>query len=64
MKSIIYAIAIVLAFSVILAMSFKPPTTPERLKAIGSTKKLPKTLKKALEPGEDFEVIPIPQPGD
>ena len=64
MRSIIFPITILLVFSVILAMIFKPPTAPERLKAIGSTKGLPKTLRKALEPGGDFETIPSPQPGD
>jgi len=45
-------------------MNFKPPTEEERLRAIGSTKGLSETLKKALEPGVDFEPIPIPKPGD
>jgi archaemetzincin len=47
-----------------LAMDFKPPTASERLRAIGSTKELPENLRKALEPGGDFEPIPIPKPGD
>ena len=64
MRSIIFPITILSAFFVILVMSFKPPTAPERVKAIGSTRNLPKTLRKALEPGGDFEAIPIPQPGD
>lgn len=64
MKSILFPITILSAFSVMLAMSFKPPSASERMKAIGSTKGLPKTLRKALEPGGDFEMIPIPQPGD
>ena len=45
-------------------MDFKPPTAAERLKAIGSTEGLTENLRKALEPGEDFEPIPIPKPGD
>jgi archaemetzincin len=45
-------------------MDFKPPTASERLKAIGSTKELPDNLKKALEPGGDFEPISIPRRGD
>lgn len=45
-------------------MDFKPPTASERLRAIGSTKELPENLRKALEPGGDFEPIPIPKPGD
>ena len=51
-------------FLVTLAMDFKPPTVAERLKAIGSTKGLPESLRKALEPGSDFEAIPHPQHGD
>jgi len=45
-------------------MNFKPPTASERLKAIGSTKELPANLRKALEPGADFETVPVPKPGD
>ena len=45
-------------------MNFKPPTASERLKAIGETSGLPETFRKALEPGDDFEPIPIPKPGD
>jgi archaemetzincin len=47
-----------------LAMNFKPPTASERLRAIGSTEGLPENLRKALEPGSDFEPIPVPEPGD
>jgi archaemetzincin len=47
-----------------LAINFKPPTATERLRAIGSTKGLPETLRKALEPGPDFEPIRAPKPGD
>ncbi len=47
-----------------LAMNFKPPTASERLRAIGSTRELPENFRKALEPGGDFEPIPIPKPGD
>ncbi|MHC4752826.1 MAG: archaemetzincin [Planctomycetota bacterium] len=45
-------------------MNFKPPNASERLKAIGSTKGLPENLRKSLEPGGDYEPIPIPKPGD
>lgn len=45
-------------------MDFKPPTHSERLRAIGSAKGLVETVRKALEPGGDFEPIPIPKPGD
>jgi archaemetzincin len=47
-----------------LAMKFKPPGQAERLQAIGSTKELPEALRRALDPGSDFEPIPIPKPGD
>jgi len=55
---------IVSAFTAILIIAFKPPTGTERMDAIGSTRKLPVKLKKALVPGADFEAIPTPQPGD
>jgi len=56
--------ATLLALLMGLAMSFKPPTATERLRAIGSTKELPEPLKKALEPGPGFEPIHVPKPGD
>lgn len=45
-------------------MDFKPPTEADRLRAIGPTAHLPATLRKALEPGADFEPVPIPKRGD
>lgn len=45
-------------------MIFKPPTVAERIRAIGDTSDLPKVLRRALEPGEDFEPISTPKPGD
>jgi archaemetzincin len=47
-----------------LSVDFKPPTEADRLKAIGPTAQLPATLRKALEPGTDFEPVPIPKRGD
>ena len=64
MKRILFLISVFSAFSVTFAMNFKPPTAAERLSAIGSTKGLPEILKKALDPGEDFKLIPTPKPGD
>ena len=64
MRAAFFSITILLAFSATLAMKFKPPTASERLKAIGSTRELPENLRKALEPGEDFEPIPIPKASD
>lgn len=52
------------AFTVILIIAFEPPTETERMGAIGSTRKLSEILKKALEPGEDFEAMSPPQPGE
>jgi len=45
-------------------MNFKPPTHTQRLRAIGPTKGLGETLRKALDPGDDFEPISVPKPGD
>lgn len=53
-----------LIFSVSLAMAFKPPGPTERLRAIGSTQELPRTHRLALDPSDDFEPIPVPEPGD
>jgi len=47
-----------------LAVDFKPPTEADRLRAIGPTARLPATLRKALEPGADFEPVSIPRRGD
>ncbi|HUW19228.1 MAG TPA: archaemetzincin [Sedimentisphaerales bacterium] len=45
-------------------MDFRPPPAKERLRAIGSTEGLPKTLSKALDPGPAFEPVPAPKAGD
>ncbi len=45
-------------------IKFTPPTPEERIKAIGLDEDLPKALRQALEPGEDFEGIPPPGPND
>jgi archaemetzincin len=47
-----------------MAMTFKAPMQSERLKAIGNTAGLSDTLKKAFDPGNDFEPIPEPKPED
>lgn len=64
MKRVFFLIVILLTFSVVLAMNLKPPSRAERLRAIGPTKELSETLRKALEPGADFEPISIPKSGD
>ena len=53
-----------LAFSTCLAMDFTPPKPQEILHAIGRTDGLPMTLKRALDPGNDFAPLPFPKPGD
>jgi archaemetzincin len=40
---------------------FTPPTRAQRLAAIGPVGGLPETLRRALDPGEDF--LPMPEPG-
>lgn len=64
MKPICFPLLLLLMFSVCWAMDFKPPGPAEQLRAIGSTRGLPETLRLALDPGPDFEPIPIPKPGD
>ena len=64
MRITLFSIVFFLASLATLTMNFRPPTTSERLKAIGPTEGLPENLRKALEPGTDFEPIPIPKPGD
>ena len=45
-------------------MEFQRPTLDQCLRAIGPIEGLPKTLQRALDPGSDFERIPVPRPGD
>jgi hypothetical protein len=45
-------------------MAFNPPGPEERLRAIGLMDGLPQTLRLALDPGTEVELIPHPQPGD
>jgi archaemetzincin len=55
---------LLLPIRICTAMEFKPPGPAERLRAIGSTEGLPRSLRLALDPGNDFEPIPDPKPGD
>ena len=64
MKRIFFQLAGLSLFLACLAMDFRPPTPAESLQAIGSTRGLPKTLQRALDPGGDFDHIPVPRPGD
>jgi archaemetzincin len=57
-------IAPVLIAGLILAGDFKVPGPEERIAAIGNTQGLPKMLRKALAPGEDFAPIPSPESSD
>lgn len=63
-KCILYKIFLTLLFSLCFAMDFKPPSTAERLNAIGSARGLPEALRFAFDPGSDFKPIPAPNPGD
>ncbi len=45
-------------------MDFTPPGPSDRLQAIGGTEGLPESLRRALDPGSDFEPIPAPKKGD
>lgn len=63
-KQISFSVRLLLTLCVCLTMGFRPPGHAERLQAIGSTKGLPQTLQQALNPGDDFEPIPVPKPGD
>ena len=47
-----------------MASRFTPPTRAQQLAAIGPTKGLPQPLQRALEPGDDFQSIPEPEPSD
>ena len=46
------------------AAEFHPPERDERLRAIGPTEGLDETLRRALDPGDDFKPIPAPRPMD
>jgi archaemetzincin len=45
-------------------MAFTPPKPEESLRAIGNINDLPITSQRALNPGNDFETIPVPKKGD
>jgi hypothetical protein len=47
-----------------LAMGFTFKNQTEIIHAIGSTKRIPLTLQRALAPGEDFEQLPEPNPDE
>ena len=47
-----------------MASQFTPPTRAQQLAAIGLTKGLPLPLQRALEPRDDFQNLPEPDPDD
>lgn len=64
LKGILFSLLLFLVPSPCLAMDFRPPGKAERLRAIGSTRGLPETLRRAYDPGTDFDPVPDPKPGD
>ena len=54
----------ILIFFALLAMDFKPPTQADTLQAIGKVEGLPRTLQRALNPGQDFVLMGQPKDGD
>ena len=64
MKRVFFRLVGLSVFIACLAMDFRPPTPAQSLRAIGSTMGLPETLRRALDPGSDFDRIPVPRPGD
>jgi archaemetzincin len=57
-------LALLLSCSASPGNGFNPPSVEERLRAIGPTGKLSGQLKKAFDPGENFDPMPKPKPGD
>jgi archaemetzincin len=49
---------------VVSVMGFETPGEKQRRQAIGSAEGLPQVLKKALDPADDFEPLPVPGPHD
>jgi archaemetzincin len=45
-------------------MNFTPPGSEEQLAAIGPTVGLPESLRRALDPKDDFAPVPVPGPND
>jgi len=62
--SFMYRFTIPCLCLLLMAMTFKVPTQPERIKAIGDTEGLSEKLKKAFDPGDNFEPIAEPKVGD
>jgi archaemetzincin len=47
-----------------MAVHFRPPTRAQQLAALGPTSTLPGALRRALEPWDDFQPMPEPEPSD
>ncbi|MFH1725535.1 MAG: archaemetzincin [Elusimicrobiota bacterium] len=62
-RTLVAAVALV-TFMDYYSFSFEPPGPKERLRAIGPTKGLAENMRRALDPGGDFEPVPDPKPGD
>lgn len=48
----------------LLIMGFRPLSRSRVLNAIGRTDDLPLTVRRALEPNDEFHSMPVPRPGD
>ncbi len=46
------------------SMGFEPPGPQQRAEAIGATNGLSAVLQRALAPGDSFQPVPVPSPGD
>jgi archaemetzincin len=63
MKTIYQLISLIIFFA-LLSMNFKPPRQQETLQAIEKLNSLPRTLQRALDPGNDFMLMGQPKDGD
>ncbi len=63
-KTVSLLTALVLTSPASRPVSFEPPTSDERLRAIGSTEGLTELLRRAFDPHDGFEPIPVPKAGD
>lgn len=64
MKRVFFQLIVLLSVIACLAMNFRPPTPAQSLQAIGSTNGLPDILRRAFDPSEGFDPIPVPKHGD
>ncbi|MDD5216464.1 MAG: archaemetzincin [Candidatus Omnitrophica bacterium] len=64
MKTIQTILGLCIVALLLTAMTFTPPNAKERQQALGSLRKLPKPLQKALKPDADFVPLPRPEAGD